>query len=53
MFNNQPGQGLGFAASKEIAHGLGMTFIVIIRTEIIRLISYITKLFNLNSLIGR
>ncbi len=30
MFNIQPGQGLGFSASKEIAYGLGTPFAVII-----------------------
>ncbi|NIT58329.1 MAG: hypothetical protein GWN00_19510 [Aliifodinibius sp.] len=30
MFNIQPGQGLGFSASKEIAYGLGTPFAVVV-----------------------
>ena len=45
MFNIQPGQGLGFSASKEIAMGLGTAFIIVTEeeyAELISLDSYIT-----------
>lgn len=51
MFNIQPGQGLGFTASKEIALGLGaaFAFIGLVKKEVIRLLSYITRILNLGS----
>ncbi len=49
--NIQPGQGLGFVASKEIALGLGTSFGIVskILVEVIRLFSYITKTISLES----
>ena len=53
MYNIQPGQGLGFTGSKEIALGLGSPFITevveVIRKEVIRLVSTITRILNLES----
>jgi hypothetical protein len=53
MFNIQPGTGLGFTGSKEIAFGLGTPFITevveVIRREVIRLVSTITRTLNLES----
>lgn len=54
MFNIQPGTGLGFTASKEIALGLGTPFITgeiveVVRAEVIRLVSYLTRTLELES----
>jgi phosphoglycerate-specific signal transduction histidine kinase len=54
VFNIQPGTGLGFTASKEIALGLGTPFISeeiveLVRAEVIRLDSYLTRTLNLES----
>ena len=49
MYNIQPGQGLGFIASKEIALGLGTGFIAAILTIIPDLIfrrTSITRVFS-------
>ena len=52
MFNIQPGTGLGFSASKEIALGLGTPWTLIIeaiKKEVLRLTSYINRVMNLTS----
>jgi len=51
MFNLQPGQGIGFGASKEIALGLGYCEPSEAVVEIINLLSEITTTINLNSAI--
>ena len=52
MFNIQPGTGLGFTASKQIALGLGMPWILIIevvKREVVRLVSSIHRTIRLIS----
>ena len=51
MYNIQPGTGLGFTASKEIALGLGTGFIIseIIKREVVRLVSHIHRALRLVS----
>ena len=51
MFNIQPGTGLGFTASKEIALGLGTSFFVTVKREVLRLLSYIRNVLNLRSIV--
>lgn len=51
----QPGTGLANSPSKLLAHqlGTGFSWLAIVRTEVIRLVSYITKLLNLESELGK
>lgn len=52
---NQPGMGLGFSAGKQMAHGLGTAFVIVVgvvKREVLRLMSYINRVINLSSELG-
>ncbi len=50
MFNIQPGTGLGFTGSKEIAFGLGTPFLGgVIIAEVLRLTSGLTLQLSMES----
>jgi len=49
VFNLQPGMGLGFTGSKEIALGLGVRGYI--KKEILRLVSYIRRTLSLESVL--